>query len=180
MRTNFSIGQRLAVGFGAVMVLTLVIGAYSYYAISKIALENRKQQLIFQTSSAFAAMEFASFEYLSKASESGLDAEQKAYNEGLKNLNDLQPLVTLANQGLITVLRKNFDDFHQSFQEVVNAMKIKKNSLTVIDQMSDKALGIAKKIMGGEVNAGVQQFMGIRLMEKQYMLFANQIGRAHV
>ncbi len=174
MKMNLSIGQRLAMGFGAVIALTLFIGAYAFYGISNISLENRKQQLIFQTSRVFTAMESAAMDYLSTANEKNLSMVAGYYEDGLRHLEELRPLVTTENQGMTAMLKKNFDEFNQLFNDVVSKMKVKTNSKTVIDQMSDKALGIAKQIMGGEVNAGVQQFLGIRLMEKQYMLTRDQ------
>jgi methyl-accepting chemotaxis protein len=174
MKMNLSIGQRLALGFGAVIALTLVIGAYAFRGISNISKENKKQQIIFQTSRTFTEMENAALGYLSSANEKNLAEVSSSYNKGVKLHEELKPMVTQTNQGMINMIRKNFDDFNLSFQEVVAAMVIKTNSLKAIDQMSDRALGIAKQIMGGEVNAGVQQFLGIRLMEKQYMLAREQ------
>ena len=174
MKLSFSIGQRLGFGFGVVIALTLVIGAYAFYAISNVALENKKQQIIFQTSREFSKMESASKEFMLSGDVKNKAIVDDAYKQGLVYIKEMQPFVTQANQGLITLLMQKFDEFHEAFNQVEAGSKVKSESLMIIETMSDRALSTAKEIMGGEVNAGVQQFLGIRLMEKAFIISGDE------
>ncbi|MDD2563281.1 MAG: methyl-accepting chemotaxis protein [Salinivirgaceae bacterium] len=174
MNLKLSIGQRLGLGFGVVITLTIIFGAFAFISISNITLENKKQQIIYNASREFSKMESASKDFIRTGDEKNRVIVDNLYKKGIKNIENMKSYITHENEGLIAFISEKYEEFISTFKEVEVGMERKKIALSTLDQMSDKALSTAKEVMGGEVNAGVQQFMGIRLLEKEFIMHGNE------
>ncbi len=167
--SDLKIKHRAMLGFGLVLLLTVMVGAVGYYTIVDIRLQQRKESIVLGLRNTFLQLRIA--EQTFQQTKSGkLRVEAKdIYSSGMAMTADLRSIVTAKNAQLVDVVEEGLGKYYAAFQLVVESENVKSERLRLMQQSADEALSIARRNSGGSVSAGVQHFLELRLLETRYV-----------
>lgn len=168
--SDLKIKHRAMLGFGLVLLLTVMVGAVGYYTIVDIRLQQRKESLVLELRNTFLQLRIAE-QALDRSSNSAtlIEAAKERYNSGMAMTADLRSIVTAKNAKLVDIIEEGLGKYYAAFQLLVDAEKVKSDRLSLMRQSADEALAIARRNSGGAVSAGVQHFLELRLLEAGYV-----------
>ncbi len=168
--SDLKIKHRAMLGFGLVLLLTVMVGAVGYYTIVDIRLQQRKESLVLELRNTFLQLRIAE-QALDRSSNSAtlIEAAKERYNSGMAMTADLRSIVTAKNAKLVDIIEAGLGKYFAAFQLLVDAEKVKSDRLSLMRQSADEALAIARRNSGGAVSAGVQHFLELRLLEAGYV-----------
>lgn len=168
--SDLKIKHRAMLGFGLVLLLTVMVGAVGYYTIVDIRLQQRKESIVLELRNTFLQLRIAE-QTLDRRSNSAtiIEEAKERYNSGMAMTADLRSIVTAKNAKLVDIIEEGLGKYYAAFQLLVDAEKVKSDRLSLMRQSADEALAIARRNSGGAVSAGVQHFLELRLLEAGYV-----------
>ena len=167
---NLPIGKRLALGFSLIIGLILVVAIAVFISNRKVRLESNKQVMLNNLLASNAALSSHLLDFIQSDNQVELDSAKFYFTKFKNQLEILKPVVTKKNYGLITIIEGNIKVVEDQFAILENSNQFIAQTATVLESSSNTALTIAARAMGGEVSRGVQQFLNIRIMEKNYLI----------
>lgn len=170
---NLPIGKRLALGFSLIIGLILVVAIAVFISNRKVRLESNKQVMLNNLLASNAALSSHLLDFIQSGNEVELDSAKFYFTKFKNQLEILKPVVTKKNYGLITTIEGNIKVVDDQFAILENSNQHIAQTSTTLENSSITALTIAARVMGGEVSRGVQQFLNIRIMEKNYLISGN-------
>lgn len=160
-------------GFGLVLVLTVVVGVIGYFTIVDIQKQHQKESLVLGLRNTFLQLRVLEQTAASQNKVTLLADANDRYNNGLAMTADLKSLVTAGNSKLVDIIDQGLTNYYSTFQKLNDAQIIKVEKLAVMEKSADEALTLAHKKSGGSVSAGVQHFLELRLLESRYVNSGN-------
>lgn len=171
---NVPIGKRLAIDFSLIISLILIIAAAVFLSNRRVRLENEKQVMLNNLIASNAGVEGNLLEFIQTADGAKLDSAKGYLVKFKRELDVLKPVVTKKNYGIITLIEGDLKTIEDRFDILENANTLLRQTSQTLEEESNRALSIAARIMGGEVSRGVQQFLNIRLIEKEYLISGDE------
>jgi len=171
---NLPIGKRLALGFSLIIGLILVVAIAVFISNRKVRLESSKQVMLNNLLASNAALSSHLLDFIQSGSEAELDSTKFYFSKFKNQLEILKPVVTKKNYGLITTIEGNIKVVEDQYATLENSNQLIAQTSKVLENSSNTALSIAAQVMGGEVSRGVQQFLNIRIMEKNYLISSDE------
>jgi methyl-accepting chemotaxis protein len=170
---NLPIGKRLSLGFSIIIVLILGVASAVYIANKRVQRESSKQVMLNNLLASNAALESFLLDFIQTGKSEKLDSAKFYLAKFKKELEILKPVVTQKNYGLITLIEGNVKLVNDQFDVLEKSNQLINETALTLEQESSKALTIAARVGGGEVSRGVQQFLNIRIMEKNFLITGN-------
>lgn len=170
---NLPIGKRLSLGFSIIIVLILGVASAVYIANKRVQRESSKQVMLNNLLASNAALESYLLDFIQTGKSEKLDSAKFYLAKFKKELEILKPVVTQKNYGLITLIEGNVKLVNDQFDVLEKSNQLINETALTLEQESSKALTIAARVGGGEVSRGVQQFLNIRIMEKNFLITGN-------
>ncbi len=170
---NLPIGKRLSLGFSIIIVLILGVASAVYIANKRVQRESSKQVILNNLLASNAALESFLLDFIQTGKSEKLDSAKFYLAKFKKELEILKPVVTQKNYGLITLIEGNVKLVNDQFDVLEKSNQLINETALTLEQESSKALTIAARVGGGEVSRGVQQFLNIRIMEKNFLITGN-------
>ena len=170
---NLSIGKRLSLGFSFIISLILIIAIAEYISYQRIQRESGKQVMLNNLLASNAKLKLYLHDFIQTGKAQDLDSAKYYFNKFLNELEVLKPVVTKKNYGVIIQMEENLNKVKDKFPVLETSHQLISESKNILEQESSKALAIAARVGGGEVSKGVQQFLNIRILEKDYLLTGN-------
>ena len=170
---NLPIGKRLSLGFSIIIVLILGIASAVYIRNKRVQRESSKQVMLNNLLASNAVLESFLLDFIQTGKSEKLDSAMFYLAKFKKELEILKPVVTQKNYGLITLIEGNVKLVNDQFDVLEKSNQLINETALTLEQESSKALTIAARVGGGEVSRGVQQFLNIRIMEKNFLITGN-------
>lgn len=172
--SNLTIAKKLALGISIIIILIVIVSLVVFATDRGIIRENSKMVILSDMLVSNSAVSANLLDFIQTEKAERLDSA-KFYLAKFKNeLGLLKPLVTQENYGLITQMESNTGIIDNAINSLKKSYQLVKETASVLDQESSKALSIAARLGGGEVSRGVQQFLNIRIMEKDYLITGDE------
>ncbi|MEW5844859.1 MAG: methyl-accepting chemotaxis protein [Bacteroidota bacterium] len=167
---DMPIGKRLSLSFSIIIALILVVALAVYISNQRVQRESSKQVMLNNLLASNAALESYLIDFIQTGKPQELDSAKFYLTKFKKELEILKPVVTQKNYGLITLIEGNVKVINDQFDVLEKSNQLINESTLKLEQESSKVLAIAARVAGGEVSRGVQQFLNIRIMEKNYLI----------
>lgn len=170
---NLSIGKRLALGFSLIIALILVIGIEVYTTYRKISLMNYKEVITNNLLIISAELNKHLLNFIQSGNQAEIDSAKLNISKFKNQLEILKPVVAKKNYWLIESVEANIKVVDDHIPTLESSNQLIAQTGTALENSSNTALTIAARVGGGEVSRGVQQFLNIRIMEKDYLISGN-------
>jgi len=167
--SNLKIRHRAMLGFGLVLLLTVMVGAIGYYTIVDIRLQQRKESLVLALRNTFLQLRVVEQTFELQKTKAIAEGAKEHYSSGMEMTSELRSIVTSKNSKLVDVIEEGLNNYYAAFQKLAEAENVKAEKLSIMERSADEALSIASKKGGGGVSAGVQHFLELRLLESRYI-----------
>ncbi|HDP76341.1 MAG TPA: methyl-accepting chemotaxis protein, partial [Bacteroidales bacterium] len=167
---NLSIGKLLAMNFSLIIGFILVVVIAVFISNRRVRLESSKQVMLNNLLASNAALNSYLVDFIQSGNDVELDSAKVYFFKFKNQLEILKPVVTKKNYGVITSIEGNIKVVEDQFETLENSNQLIAQTSQVLENSSSTALSIAARVMGGEVSQGVQQFLNIRIMEKNYLI----------
>ena len=167
--SNLKIKHRAMLGFGLVLVLTVLVGVVGYFTIVDIRKQQQKESLVLELRNTFLELRVVEQTFASQKSTSLIDDAAVRYNSGLAKTAELRRIVTVSNIKLVDIIEAGLNSYYSAFQKLADAERVKVEKLAIMEKSADEALSLANRKSGGGVSAGVQHFLALRLLESRYV-----------